>query len=495
MRKSSSHNEAAFTLVEMLVTLLILSVLAGIGTVVYRKQREAAIDRTVHSDIRNYSSFMREEYIADGHFPDEISDSFENWSRENDLVLTTENSCIEGTTPEYGSVFWRYSLVDNTVSQEPCPPPPPEFLGDNQTIPDEEDDTPEGETPPPLAGPGGPPGPGEELDEENLGFIPAYVMTADPILFTGFNNHATNNLRLDDDGDLLVEGNFECNSNVVVTGTVIVTGNAYLTNNCLVEGNLWVGGDLRMNSTPHIKGDIEVRGNISTQSTVTVDGNIWVRGTLTSNDGRTVEQLKEMGAIGGEVEEGSFIPPYQARDFPVNKVNGTLTTWSNWMKQQASYYNTPSWSPVAQGSGCIMSPGQSWSLPGDILVKNPTNVDARACNEIRIDQGGTIRLEADLTLFVKSFSASNGIHFVSADGKPHKVNIVVPTAGDTPNRVCGSSGHINLGSDSTGDENIHVVIYTESRVTMGGNTSFRGEIMSGCTTMWGNVKLTNPDGR
>lgn len=503
MTKHSMRDEGAFTLIELLVGLVILTVLVSIGTVAYAKHREQVTDRTVQHDVRNYATFMKEEYLESGEFTEEISESFANWTKDNNLTLTEQGSCVVGTNPGYPSIFWRYSLIDNTVSRAPCPTPVEGEMPDLDPGDPVEEDEEEGEvgdnnaTPPPGK-PGDnippPPPPGDNEDDQ-LGFTPAYVITADPILFTGFNNQATNNLTLEKNGDLLVEGNFECNSNVKVTGTVVVTGNAYLTNNCLIEGNLWVGGDLRMNSTPHIKGDVQVKGDFSTQSTATIDGSVWTGGELTIIDGKTIGQLQEMGSIKGEVEQKIFIPKYEASEFPVNKVNGTLTSWSDWMKQQASYYNTPSWSPVAQGQGCIIAPGQNYSLPGDVQVNSSTNVDARSCNNIQFGAGGTVRLRADLTLFVNSFTATNGIHFVSDDGQPHRVNIVVPTAGDTPNRTCGNQGHIDMGSNSTGDENVHVVLYTESKVTLGGNARMSGEIMAGCTNMWGNVRLANPDGR
>ena len=130
-------------------------------------------------------------------------------------------------------------------------------------------------------------------------------------------------------------------------------------------------------------------------------------------------------------------------------------------------------------------------MDGDVQVKRPTNVDARGCDTVDFGAGGTVQLEADLTLFVNNFSASNGIHFKSKDGQQHDVNIIVPTAGDVPNRTCSGSGKITLGS-SSGDPNVRVTLYTESEVQMYGTTTFTGWIMSGCSTISNNVTIMKP---
>lgn len=485
MNSTLLKSETGFTLVEMLIAIVIISVLTSLGVLAYGKQREKATDVTVKSDVDNMSTFMKDEFLIHEEYPDAIPSSFGNWTKDNELILTQEGSCVEGSNPGYDSIFWRYSLVDNKLSQEPCPPPGNVDSGEEYPdLPEEED------SPPPEAGGNPPPAPG---DDDYLGYEPAHIVRADPVLFTGFNNQSTNNLHLDNGGDLLVEGDFECNSDVIITGVLVVTGNAYLTNNCYIEGDLWVGGDLRINSTPHIIGDVLVKGDISTQSTATIEGNVWTTGRLTSNDGRTIEQLQDMGSIGGFVEEKVYVPSFDAEDFPVNKVNGTLISWSDWLKQQASYSpSTPSWSPVYQGNGCTVSPGQNWSLADDIQIKQPTNVDARGCSSVEIGAGGTVQLEADLTLFVNGFKATDGIHFKSKDGQQHDVNIIVPTAGDVPNRTCSSNGSIVLGS-STGDPNVRVTFYTESQVQMYGTTTFTGQIMTGCSNISNNVTIINPN--
>lgn len=479
--------------------MIIASILTSVAVAGYTRYREATIDRTVHSDVRNASTFMREHYLENsGTFPEEFPEEFTNWTRDNQLRLSEDGSCVEGVNPGFDRIYWRYSLVDNKVSNTPCPPyQEGDYIADPSDPPvSEEEET--HQTPDPDAEegadiPDAPPagGGGEEVVDPTH----AATISVDPIMFTGYNNHSTNQLKLlGVDGDLYVDGDFECNSEVRIEGSVVITGNAYLTNTCYIGGDLWVGGDLRMNSTPKVAGAVQVMGDMQFQSTGFIGGGVWTIGTFTSTDGKTKEWLLNSARIlVGIYEATDSIPQPQATPFPAMPAEeGQITVqWADFLKQQAALYDTPSWSPIAQGTGCTVSPGASWSLPGDIQITADTVLDARQCATTEIGNAGTLRLSADLTIYVNSFTAPNGIKAVSADGQPHQLNIISPS-GATPSKQCSNTKHLNLGSNSTFDPLIQTTLYSESKITLNNNTSLTGGVISGCTVQSGLVAITAP---
>lgn len=481
-----SQKEDGLTIVEMLVVMLILSVLAGAGVLGVEKYRWHATNSSAQSDIRNSSTFMKEDYQRLSGFPEEIPDSFTNWSGNNELALTKQGSCVEATNPRYDDIFWRYSLVDNKIAQTPCPDPE---STSNSPIPPIDDGNEEEEDPenPDPSDPNAPPA-APEPDYP----IPATV-SVDPILFTGSQVHGTNDLTLfGANGDLLVEGDFACNSQVLVEGSLVVTGNASFTNDCTVHGDVWIGGNVQITSTPRFYGTFQVKGNMSFQSTAYVEEGIWVRGSFDAIDGRTKEQLINGGSSpGGIWTSVEHISQFDGPNFPAYTAQTEDSIeWKDFLIEQAQRHNAPDWSDVTTGETCEVSTNQDWSLPGALIIDQDTIVDARNCDTISIGAGGggEIELYGDLTLYVDSFTTPNGISVSSGDGQPHNFNLISPS-GSVPERECTSTGNINLGNNSTFDPLVTATFYSESKVNLSGGTEFTGGVYAGCTQHWGEVLI------
>ena len=79
--------------------------------------------------------------------------------------------------------------------------------------------------------------------------------------------------------------------------------------------------------------------------------------------------------------------------------------------------------------GCTMAPWSSSVNGASVAVGSATVVDARmatsGCSAVAI-QAMTIRPSADLTIVADSIKAVGGMQVRSADGKAHKVTLVVP---------------------------------------------------------------------
>lgn len=476
LRGKHCGEESGFTLLELLVVLVIISIVVSLALVGWRHQRIKAVNATLLSDVRSAATYVKAEYMENLTFSSALPSSFDKPSKNNQLAMTTEGTCLEGTNEEYEQLFWRYSLIDNLITSTPCPPP-----NEGDVIEPGEPEEPDDEEEDPIASPpeDGIPNPGR--------------VEVDPAFYTGNQSAGASQLRLlSSRGDMKVGGNFSCDSQVSIEGSVVSEGDAYLTNNCVIHGDLWVKGSLSMDSQAQILGTAQVQGDASFQSTNHIGGGIWVKGDFNSIDGRTNQQLLDQERIKVGIFTGyDKIEPYSSPPFPAYKAENITTSWSDWLKQQASLYSTPDWSPISQGSGCTVSPGQSWSLPGDIVINENTVVDARDCPTAEIGSGGTIQLYADFTMYVNNFATPNGIKVVSGDGQPHDFNIITPIQGDTPTPSCSEHNtRISIGNNSSFDKQVTTTLYSEGRVQIEGGTSLTGGIWGGCTGHMGLVTIT-----
>ncbi len=107
-------------------------------------------------------------------------------------------------------------------------------------------------------------------DGGERGFASApFTVATDPssvAMYSGSSFTATNALNLDGSGaDVLVNGDFSCNSDVHIGGNVTATGSVYLTNRCRIDGTVWAGGTVRADSTPKVGGDVWAGGQITLQ--------------------------------------------------------------------------------------------------------------------------------------------------------------------------------------------------------------------------------------
>lgn len=292
----------------------------------------------------------------------------------------------------------------------------------------------------------------------------------------------TNQLQIT--GDTFIDGNLQCNSAATIDGRLTVAGTLHLTNDCAIEGDVIATGDVTLDSRSSITGDLTSAGSIQMQSSSTVTGTIAVTGALTIIDGVSVDALIASGHIGAvELQH-----PVLTVTGPVQEATevATTTMWRQWLNTLARQSGAPPWSPGLSASpGCTIA---RWTInAADVVVTESLAIDARrtatGCSAIQI-QGTSLTLSSDLTLYVDSFAASNGLRVRSADGDAHRLRIIV-TDGDPS---CANNT-IRLIGDTDIDPLIDLDLTTPGGVNIHGNASLNARIDAGCFATSGKVRL------
>ncbi|GAA1955088.1 Ig-like domain-containing protein [Agromyces allii] len=308
-----------------------------------------------------------------------------------------------------------------------------------------------------------------------------------PVTLSSFSNTNLTNAFSVERGDHNVRGDFECNSQVHVTGTVRVTGNAHLTNTCQIDGDLIVGGNAKLDSTPAVLGTIRVVGNITFQSTARVGGDLLSGGTITIADGVSREALKSKGRVGGAIAEHQDIAAPVVDAYSAPALPTFTQTWVQWLNDAASAANAPAWmSGRSAKPGCTMA---SYSVnSSSISVTSAAVIDARRaatgsnCASIGL-QGMTVNLSADFTIVADGLSTVNGARFVSANGERHQVTVIVPGL------PSAGAGGIALSSETTADDLIELHLTAPGRVSVQNGTNFHGSIYAGGFSTAGTVRV------
>lgn len=311
-------------------------------------------------------------------------------------------------------------------------------------------------------------------------FMTSTVMLGDGGTYVGSTTQLTNSTTIR--GTLHVSGDFSCNSNGAVTGDLVVTGKVTLTNSCRIGGSVYAGGTVVLNSTPTVTGGVISGGDISTQSSAKIGKDAVAGGVFSSNDGRTVVQLKASGALGGDAYPGSTVPAMSG-DLPVKTTPADYTsnhtlTWTQLMNQTARANNAPTWSQgLTSSPGCTMASWGSSVNTSTVSISGDTLVDATSsgCATVSL-QAMTVKLSGDLTIYANGFSTINGTSFVSADGAEHRVSLV--TSGP---RGCGTTGNVSLSSNTT-ESSSRLSVDAAGRLTINGTTEVNGKVTAGCFT-------------
>ena len=285
------------------------------------------------------------------------------------------------------------------------------------------------------------------------------------------------------EGDVQVDGDFECTSKVHVAGAVVVTGDAHLTSSCTIDGDLMVDGAVRLDSSSSVGGTVLAGGTVTMQSSATVGGDIVTAGSFVSTNRRSIEQLQAAGAIGGQVQQGATVSPVSVPEYETSSYEPTAWAgfeamdWTAWVGSTAASGATDGGS----ASECRMN-GTTVTVEGDLLI------DARqvtsSCAAVSFHDA-TIRLNGDLTIYADALASTAGLTVLSGDGLPHTVQILVP--GTT--RSCASAGRVVFSPGTTFAANLAVIVKTPGKVTIHGASALNVTVDASCFATSGAVNL------
>lgn len=268
-------------------------------------------------------------------------------------------------------------------------------------------------------------------------------------------------------GVWLDSGNFNCNTDVKIDGSLyVVAGSAIMQNGCSVSGDLWaktgfsncctvpnnvwqVGGNLTvrdgnltLSNRTRVAGDIKVNGTVplaawagNPWSTSTIGGTACATNLPTQCTGFTDFAPVGMPQIHYVLADWQPAQPDNKmfqRKFKADFALAMLQAWNltdaytavpiNWDKR--SKYDAVVNEPCAMKGWISTVPIQ---LPAD-GSSTPTVYDMRDCS-FAPNGKVTLKLNADIAIFAKSFAGSNGLTVESATGQPHKVWFIVPWGG------------------------------------------------------------------
>ena len=123
MFKDLERREDGFTLLEIIIACAIIGTLTATAVPFFSAQREAAIEATVVSDVRNAAMEMEKEAIFSetGYAPELPATFFE--TNGNMIVIDSSVSsafsyCIIGTSPDYDELFYYYHSDHRKVTKD-----------------------------------------------------------------------------------------------------------------------------------------------------------------------------------------------------------------------------------------------------------------------------------------------------------------------------------------------------------------------------------------
>lgn len=310
------------------------------------------------------------------------------------------------------------------------------------------------------------------------------------------NNFQLRSLDPNNTADLWVDtGNYSCSSNASVSGNVIVVnGSATLSNDgCTVSGDLYTSQDFTVNTLPsppttRVGGDVVARGNATIAGGNLFGRNVSIHGSLstwgspivTSGAFRTgvpLAQLPTYASVG--------LPEvlYRPADFVGFANTGDRNAaYISWVNSNAVTNNAPSWSDARSSTNnqCTLS-GDSYDLNGPLVSPSVATVfDTRHCALTTFGPDVTLRLRADLVLYVTAFTGTNSLVVESADGLPHRLWILAPDADGVLNGTATCAPHsgnnITLAADSTFRQSISTFFYTPCTAQISNQVEFYGQI-------------------
>lgn len=361
----------------------------------------------------------------------------------------------------------------------------------------------------------------ERTIEAGVELAPGISVRYEAAIFAG-NSLSTNNMTNVSSADPMqvphvrAEGNgvhYQCHAGITVKGDLtVVRGSATFQHaNCRVEGDVWVRDNFEVKSPhgdgqPNIGGDVTVRtGNMNyTNANYKIGGNVVVAGNITGSNSSTATAKSFCAAnrapcsenlLGGYAEvlglpvvdwtpsawiapaADSGLSPFTIRskaDFH-NSYIAQASATQQWQKDQITgNCEVAQWKWYGANSGVF-------DFNGGAANKTPEVYDLRTCQFMA--QNMTFKLYADTAIFANSFSVNNQTKFVSGDGQPHTIYLIVPNGGpaggttaECSPRGTYSPGNVTFHTPVTIATPIDTFIYTPCDVKYQNPGLTRGQV-------------------
>lgn len=118
-------NEDGFTLLELMITVIVIGILAGIMIPVFATQQKSGIEATLKADLRQAALVMHTESIRNAGRYGSYVPSYQTQSASNSVSLDRTRSssaafCLSGTNPNIPTVTLYYSSTSGKINSTPC---------------------------------------------------------------------------------------------------------------------------------------------------------------------------------------------------------------------------------------------------------------------------------------------------------------------------------------------------------------------------------------
>lgn len=238
-----------------------------------------------------------------------------------------------------------------------------------------------------------------------------------------------------------------------VGGSIIATGSVRVELGAQISGGVRAGGTISISNaavggtaTSSASGLSTFTG--STIGAVTSTGSVTLTSTTVQGDVRSGRDVQLSGShVNGAITAGGTIS------------GGAGTSGSTEVVLPAAPRVSPPWELGANALSWVdipftaappACPFRPATIAADIAklstYTSPRTIDARGCGSGLNLYGSTITLNTDITLLFTGIVYADDLNVVSADGRTHTFNIVVPdnTADKAPTCAAGSSGMVRL---------------------------------------------------
>lgn len=280
-------------------------------------------------------------------------------------------------------------------------------------------------------------------------------------------NGTSSNLPTTGSDVYLRNGDYSCGTSASVGGSVTVQNGSFeIGSSCVVGGSVQAAGDVVTGTSSIIRGSVSVwNGGVTLGTSARVDGSVTAR-----NDVR----VGTSATVGGTVRQRQPSVPTPA---PVEMPRVTYRA-SDW---QAHGFSTTAWS----GSCTI-------GISRTLTITSRTVLDARSvCGSggLQWNTLASLGVTADIAIFANAFASSSSARIFSADGKPHKVWLIVPAA-ETGAYCQSLSGNIDFGTSFAAQSPIALSLYGACSVTVGTSSDWNGQVWANTLSLATSSRLT-----